>query len=148
MVQTSTDRRQRALPFYKPQKNGQVEIARLLLEAGAKFDVCSRDDKRNPLTEASNNGHRYIVDLLLRNHANVDRQTRIGSALLAAAREGHTSVVRLLLEHGADYEATHNLPSLHTIRLWLDYYAPRNGDDPLTGASTFGHTEVVRLFLE
>ena len=59
--------------------------------------------------------------------------TRVLTALMEAADEGHVEVVRLLLESGAD------------INTQEDY---GNGATALMEAAGNGHVEVVRLLLE
>ncbi|HJP90594.1 MAG TPA: ankyrin repeat domain-containing protein [Pyrinomonadaceae bacterium] len=99
-----------------------VEIARLLLDAGADIEAkTSWGD--TPLKWAATLGNSKVADLLLSRGARgfdliiaaalgklEDVKTMIGSdpdpsavsnALYSAARNGHTEVVRYLLEHGA-----------------------------------------------
>ncbi|CAE7321596.1 ANKRD50 [Symbiodinium sp. KB8] len=98
-----------------------VEIVRLLLDAGALKDVA---DGLTALAQASHAGHVEIVRLLLDAGARIHvadtfgRTSRyrpphirnkepmwrmaLGTALNNAFREGHTEIVRLLLEAGVD----------------------------------------------
>jgi ankyrin repeat protein len=56
----------------------------------------------------------------------------VGIALVIAAEKGHTSLVRLLIEHGAD----------------LDWRYPRRRQSAMEAACTKGHIEIVNLLLE
>jgi ankyrin repeat protein len=50
---------------------------------------------------ASKNGHRDIVDLLLKNGANLDSQQSDGwTSLMLASQNGHRDIVDLLLQNG------------------------------------------------
>ncbi|KAL0765276.1 hypothetical protein CaCOL14_012025 [Colletotrichum acutatum] len=135
-------------PLLLAAAEGRDTVARLPLEAGAKVDLCSVDN-RSPLVEASRQGHTNVVRLLLDNHAVIDKQTRFGSALLAATHRRHTSVVRLLLEKGADYEVADNLQQSNSMAFENTRFKymnrPKNGEDPLTVASKLGHIEIAQL---
>ena len=70
-----------------------------LVEAGAEVNFYGWP----PLTYAAFNGHREIVEYLLKRGAEINAKTENGStALFFAARNGHTAIVRLLLENDAD----------------------------------------------
>ena len=66
--------------------------------------------------------------MLLENGANIER---IGYDWSLAARNGHSEVVKLLLEKGANIEHNDN-----------------NGRAPLSWAARNDHAEVVKLLLE
>lgn len=91
-------------------------VVRLLLEAWADHNPYSFQD-RSPFAKASRPGHADVVQLLLKNYAMIDEQTRSGTALLAAAERGNTPGVRFLLECGADYEAALNFHQLDSNAL-------------------------------
>lgn len=60
----------------------------------------------SPLHLASRNGHKSVVDVLLAAGVNVNLLTASGSALHEAALHAKDSVVRTLLDNGADLDAT------------------------------------------
>lgn len=62
--------------------------------------------KHSPLHSASRNGHRHVVEVLLRAGVDVNLVTSTGTALHEAALCGKESVVRILLEFGADLNVT------------------------------------------
>ena len=138
-------------------RHGQAELAEVLLEAGA--DACAREDAWGwtPLHLAAEHGHMRLVLLLeahgaevelvaaaglgktervaalLADHPELARELRNGSSPLHwAAYYGHTEIVRLLLEAGADVHAR-----------------SRNefGNSPLHCAALHGHVEAARLLL-
>ena len=78
---------------------GQMPYVQRLVEAGAEVNFYGWP----PLTYAAFNGHREIVEYLLKRGAEINAKTENGStALFFAARNGHTAIVRLLLENDAD----------------------------------------------
>ncbi|KAK1708194.1 uncharacterized protein BDZ83DRAFT_724440 [Colletotrichum acutatum] len=111
--------------------SGLFDIAQLLLDRGV--DINAVTEGCNPLQVA----------------AVIDKQTRFGSALLAATHRRHTSVVRLLLEKGADYEVADNLQQSNSMAFENTRFKymnrPKNGEDPLTVASKLGHIEIAQL---
>lgn len=85
-----------------------LELARLLLAAGAHADVVNRYGV-TPLSLAASNGHAPMLRLLLERGATVksaDAAVPGGRTLLMlAARAGRVDALRLLVEHGADVHA-------------------------------------------
>lgn len=109
-------------------KNGHVEVARFLCEAGADRNkqACGG---ASPLSVAASNGHLEMVRLLCESGADKDLHTCGGAtALWIAARNGHLQVVRLLHEFGADKNR-----------------ATPGGVKPMSVAARNGHLEVVRF---
>jgi ankyrin repeat protein len=89
--------------------------------------------KRTRLMSLSRQGDVERVSFLLKVHAEVDAADAHGrTSLHWASLKGHASVVRLLLDRGADVGA-------RTTPL---------GDTPLHWASGWGHESVVRLLLD
>ncbi len=74
---------------------GAVKVAGVLLDAKANPDLTGRDGTA-PIEDASEKGFESIVRMLL------DHAATPGSALYAAASTGQMSVVKLLLERGAN----------------------------------------------
>ncbi|KAJ7256360.1 ankyrin repeat-containing domain protein [Mycena rebaudengoi] len=108
-----------------------------------------------PLYMCSKIGYRLGVKFLLANGADVNatESSYFGNALQAAASEGHTEIVRLLIENGADI----NTPGLvgiaaygghlDTVVLLLESGA-KFGDIALAAAAERGHLEIVRLLVK
>jgi ankyrin repeat protein len=77
------------------------EIARCLIEAGA--DCQAEDDRgETPLMTAAAEGWTDVMRECLRRGADVNAQSRLGSAVMYAAGRGQTDALRLLAEAGAD----------------------------------------------
>ncbi|KAJ6555637.1 hypothetical protein DFH09DRAFT_1318046 [Mycena vulgaris] len=111
---------------------GEIEIARLLLENGA--DVNATDGKYgNALQSASINGHIGIVRLLVEKGADLNAPDgTFGNALQAASsRRGNRETVQFLLDNGADMNSV-----------------SRRYGSALQAASACGDTEIVGLLIE
>lgn len=119
---------QTALAF--AAEEGQVSIARALIEAGALLDSTS-DDGKTPLIWAAALADTSMVKLLLDHGANIEHRSRLGQTPLSwAATNGKTYVMHELLNRGADIEAKSN-----------------DGKSPLSWAAIYGMTEAVKLLV-
>ena len=158
-------------PLLSAAFNGDLDIVRLLLEAGAdkeKFDI----DGQTALHNASEKGHLETVRLLLESGSNRDPCDNQGRTPLHLAFEGgHLEVARLLLDSGAKKEPCDSqgrtplhlfakgghlevMPFvLQVVRLLLEEGANRvpcdnQGRTPLHLPSEGGHLELAQLLLE
>ncbi|CAE7802770.1 unnamed protein product [Symbiodinium necroappetens] len=121
---------------------GFLEVARLLLQAGADRDYCrssevaegsSSEEWDNigctALSRAANRGHAELVRLLLEAGADKDLQDEDGmTALMHAAHEGHVEIARILVAAGAGKDLE---DEERTTALMI--------------AAATGHTEIARL---
>jgi len=83
-----------------------LQMAQMLLYAGAKTGAGLRLNAMTPLFFASQNGSPRMVDLLLKSGADVNASIRTGATpLMFAARSGNSEVVKLMLDKGADPNA-------------------------------------------
>jgi len=108
-------------PLHRAAANGQAEITRILLRAGAKVD--SRNSENyTPLIYASKQGHLDCVNALIKAGANVDLVEHLGNTALLWAVEqlkqnqpgNFKDVIQALLEAGADPDIpnkAHRMPS-------------------------------------
>ena len=83
-------------------RDGYVEIAKYLLERGAKVDA----QNNSPLILSASNGRKDIVELLLNN--GVDVHARRDHALIMAIDNNHMEVVKVLLRYGANKDRVKN----------------------------------------
>lgn len=108
--------------------HGQVEVARLLLEAGVPTGA---DQSSTPLMKAAELGHAQLVQVLLGFGADRDQITGGKAAIHAAAACGWLEVVRILLQAGT---------SANTL-------SDVTRETPLHFAAGNGYLEVVQLLL-
>jgi len=114
---------------------GHLEAAKLLIQAGALIDMKRYD---SPILFASKEGHKDIVDLLIRNGANVNVTTVKGQhPLHFASKEGHKDIVNLLIRNGANVNVT-TVINVTTVK----------GQYPLHFASRQGHKDIVNLLIQ
>jgi ankyrin repeat protein/L-ascorbate metabolism protein UlaG (beta-lactamase superfamily) len=96
-----------SLPLHLAAINGNIEIARLLLAAGADVD-CGDSDESTPLHNAGLHRHPEMLAFLLENGADVNRRDRNGAyALSFAASGGDSTCVQMVLDAGADLNYWH-----------------------------------------
>ena len=112
---------------------GHRDLAKLLLDSGAKMDVVDTNGW-TALLHAARNGTLSVSQLLIDRSANVKATAAYGwsgwTPLHAASERGHAEVAELLLHHNADIDAR------------------ASGETPLYRAAKNGHHPVVRLLLE
>jgi len=106
--------RTRGIEIDKPNRNqetalmlvalhGEETLARQLIQRGAQVNRPGWA----PLHYAATSGHTGMVKLLLEEHAFIDAQSpNLTTPLMMAARMRHLSVVRVLIEEGADPSQT------------------------------------------
>jgi uncharacterized protein len=83
-----------------------VEMAQLLLKAGATVDVKTRVGEMTPLFMASKNGSATVIDALVKAGADVNAASSNGTTpLMLAAAAGKADAVRVLLDRGANVNA-------------------------------------------
>ncbi|KAJ7096132.1 ankyrin repeat-containing domain protein [Mycena epipterygia] len=120
-----------ALQTASKQHDGNLEVARLLLEKGADANMTG-GEWGSPLHLASKQGNIEIARLLLEKGANVNLLAgEWGSPLHLASIFGQRQIARFLLEKGADVNMSSG-----------------DGVSPLHLASMFGQVEITRLLLE
>ena len=86
--------------------NGDVELAQMLIFAGANVRATTRLGTYTPLYLASQQGHGKVIQALVKAGADVKAGTPNGTTpLMVAAASGEVDAVRVLLENGADVNA-------------------------------------------
>lgn len=115
--------------LYVALQEGSMKVASVLLES-PKLKAESRNaSDESPLMMASLKGQLDVVKRLIALDADVNKPG--WTPLHYAATNGHTDVIRLLLEHHA----------------FIDAQSP-NGTTPLMMAASYGSPEAVKLLLE
>jgi ankyrin repeat protein len=83
-----------------------VNLVKLLLEAGASVKPTTRNGAISPLSFAARNGNAEIIDLLLKAGADVNTASANGTTVLMdAALSGNPEAINLLIDRGADVNA-------------------------------------------
>ncbi|HZT75218.1 MAG TPA: ankyrin repeat domain-containing protein [Vicinamibacterales bacterium] len=114
-------------------KNGDAELAAMLLEAGANVRATSRLGEYTPLHLAAASGAAPVIDALLRANAAVDAPTATGATpLMLAAGAGSVAAVETLVAHGADANRREHA----------------NGETALMFAAALDRADVVRVLLK
>lgn len=155
-----------ALPLHSAAAHRNLEIARLLLERGAKVNAARSRDGQTPLHLAATNGREKMVRLLLDHGADISATSKEGfTPLHAAATHKRVSVATMLLDAGANVNATGKagvtpLGLIALIRLYapssrLEEFAPvvallrkRGGKVGIIGAAAEGDTATIKSILK
>lgn len=88
-------------PLVMASRKGNFEIAKLLIDAGARIKKHDASDE-TPLMAASSSGNLDLVEFLIGKGASVNKNLKgNGTALLAAAKKGKLEVVKYLIFNGA-----------------------------------------------
>ena len=146
-------------------KNHYGIVKQLLSYPGIEVDVAN-DNGATPLIIAAEYGNDEIVAELLRKHADVEYTQFDGTtAILRAINNGHTLVVKVILEHGINIHTSDDSgrtllhracmsdePQVEVVRLLIDRGLDINaqgkrGETPLHDASRCGYLEIVELLL-
>ncbi|CAE7558592.1 Ank2 [Symbiodinium natans] len=121
---------------------GHLDVARLLLEAGADKDKVTDGGwiRTTALGLAAGEGHVDVVCLLLQARADCNKVEVTTSVVTSAtplglaSMKGHMKIIHLLLDAGADKEVVSKVRQTHATPLGL--------------AASTGQLEVVHLLLE
>lgn len=115
-------------------RHDDVELARILIYAGARVDAGTRIGSYTPLHIASRESNRTVVDVLLEAGSDPAAvSTNSGTTPLhLAARSGSSAIVSRLIEYGADVEVRESA--------W--------GQTPLVFAAAMNRVEAIRMLLD
>jgi uncharacterized protein len=124
-------------PLYAAAAHDRLDVAKLLIEAGATIDLeCGQDDFA--ILAACRHGSCEMVRLLVENGAGTDRSNFGGGMLCNAAFHGRTDIVRLAIEE-------YNL-SAAQFYPYLGYHL--FGLCAAGAAAGSGHIETLELLIE
>ncbi|KAJ5027096.1 ankyrin repeat-containing domain protein [Bipolaris maydis] len=151
--------------FYDAVARGDIETVKAMLDTGVDVER-QRDDGASPLVIAISKRHADTVQLLLERGIDVDSPVLSGPPIFHAvkASEDAPRLIQLLLDHGADVQATTgpaNMTALHWAAVngmvhAVDFLIDKGldvdgrckrGKTALVLAAENGHTTVVKLLL-
>jgi len=117
-------------PVFIAVENGNLEMVKLLLDAGAKLSV-KDEEKQTPLMRLDGDAGPELVELLVRHGMKVDAKDKEGNtALIIAAQGAKAEVLKALIDAGADANK-----------------ANKEGLTPLMGAVMNGDVDAVRVLI-
>ena len=150
-------------PLFIVSEKGYLEIARLLIRAGA--DTNKVDEGWTPLATATSRGHTEIVKLLIENGANINKvDENDRTPLFYASNNDNIEIARLLVKAGANVNKAddsgwtplfnavrHN--NLRVVEFLLDAGANVNKSSdenltPLMVAAFHNRVQIAKLLLE
>ena len=91
-----------SIPLHVATNNGHEEVAKLLISHGADVNALDESGK-TPIFYATKNASLKMTKLLLNNKANIKDNPEL---LNIAVKEDRREIVEVLLQHGADVNAT------------------------------------------
>jgi ankyrin repeat protein len=114
-------------------RQGDLDLAQMLLYAGANVKATTRLGGYTPLILASQNGNAALLEALIKAGADAKVATSNGTTpLMLAASSGRADAVKVLLDAGADPDAKENA----------------RGETALMFAANFNRVDAVRVLLE
>ncbi len=150
-------------PLYKACEYGQVEVVRVLLDAGASMSI-PRHDGFTALHMAASSGSVPTARLLVEHGALITADNYQGSALIQAAMYGRVDMVKYLLELGAPVNGFGGGQSPLAAATWRDsldvallliergadvnYRMLGSGETALHSAASNGSVRIAELLLE
>ena len=118
--------------LYRAAAEGTCELANALIRSGYNINKKHEEDGTVPIHAAAVCGQTDIVDLLMKEGANVRSKDDFGyEPLHYAAFNGHQETVNLLIAYGASVEVKNN-----------------NGESPIDLARQSKHKKIVRKLLQ
>ena len=133
--------------------NGQTSAVKLLLEKGADveasclYSISKVYGSSTPLLMAIQSGHIKTVDTLLKGEANVNKPRQF-PPLVAAAREGNISIVRLLVNNHVPANVNQGIFGSDEECADIPLLRKCNGITPLMMATAEGYVNIVKYLLQ
>lgn len=135
-------------PLLFAARKGHTEVARVLLNAGAKIDGAAGNGT-SPLVVATHSGHTKLALELLKKGADANSMGAGYTALHAAILRGDLDSVEALLEHGADpnQRLLKANPVQRASEDWV-LKSPLIGATPYWIAASFREPEIMRVLAD
>ena len=133
------------LAYYKKG----TPVAKALLDKGADSNSKRSDNAYTPLHSAVYEGNQEMIQLLLKNKADIDAKNLIGDTPLhMAVASGEVTIVKLLLDAGANLNVTNNIdgasPLHHIAEGLVDCY---DANSKRTKIKIQNKTEIAKLLV-
>uniref|UniRef100_A0A8C4Q3U4 Uncharacterized protein n=1 Tax=Eptatretus burgeri TaxID=7764 RepID=A0A8C4Q3U4_EPTBU len=134
---------------------GRLRVAKLLLNSNVcpvllegRPNDSNNPSSTSPLHLAAKNGHVDIIRMLILAGIDINRQTRVGTALHEAALYGKTEVVRLLIESGVNVHIrnSYNQTALDIVNQFTGTQACREIKHMLRESSSMLQVRALRDF--
>ncbi|XP_056405801.1 caskin-2 [Hyla sarda] len=134
---------------------GRVKVVQLLLNSHlcvSLLEGISKDPTdpnfTTPLHLAAKNGHQEVIRLLLKSGIEINKVTKMGSALHEASLCGKTEVVKLLIENGIDVNIrnTYNQTALDIVNQFTTTHASTDIKQLLREASGILKVRALKDF--
>jgi ankyrin repeat protein len=120
-------------PLHWAARRGDVELAQMLIYAGANVRATTRLGGWTPLLMASQLGHAKMIETLVNAGSDLKTTTVHGATpLMLASAAGHPDAVRLLLSRGLDVNAVESV----------------RGETALMFAAAYNRVDVMRLLID
>ncbi len=114
----------------KACKDGTLQEVTTFINKKAKLNNIDNNGN-TPLYIAIGNGRLDIVELLIKNGANVNKMSRGNSPLYIAAWHGHLDIAKFLIKHGANVNIVNS-----------------RGETPVTQAACNGKLDILELLID
>ena len=141
------------VPLLRAVEKGFIKPIELLLDRGASLEYCTGRFMQN-LDAAIEHGHTQVLQLLLRRKVKLD----VDNMLITASKTNHSVIVQLLLDNGAEVNASGGAAlcnaikkgNMETIQLLLSNGAnvKASGSAPLRAAAEMGNLQLVEVLLD
>ena len=129
VLQTSFGQQKTTL--FEAARNGDVEVLKTILKSNPEIIDVKNAEGYSALTLACYRGNEKVVQFLVKNKADVNASSTMGSPLMAAVVKGHVEIVKLLLTRKVHINET-----------------DINGTTALIYATMFKNTEIVQLLVK
>ena len=120
-------------PLHWAARRGDVELAQMLIYAGANVRATTRLGGWTPLLMAAQLGHAKMIETLLNAGSDLKTTTAFGATpLMLASAAGNPDAVRLLLSKGGDVNAAESV----------------RGETALMFAAAYNRVDAMRLLID
>ena len=150
------------LNVFDVARTGTVEQAKALLKSDPKIFNTTNSEGYSPLTLACYRSNNDVAKLLLDNGSDINKQSPMGTPLMASVVKGNLEMAKILLEKKADPDLTDTkkttaliyavqFKNIEMIKLLLEY-DPNQSQKDDSGKTAFEYAvfsnnqEIINLF--